>query len=147
MEGGGVGRESGRSGALGPAAELLPALPAGTEIRHHPGRLILPGFIDLHIHFPQTQVIASYGAQLLEWLNKYTFVEEQKFHDPKHCASNARFFFDELLRNGTTTAVAFSSVHPQSATACFTEPARRNMLMIGGKGMMDRNAPEGLRDT
>ncbi len=79
----------------------------------------MPGFIDTHIHFPQTQVIASYGAQLLDWLNKYTFVEEQRFADPEHCAVNARFFFDELLRNGTTTAVAFCSVHPQSAEAFF----------------------------
>src|SRR5260370_9439357 len=110
MEGGGVGRESGRSGALGPAAELLPALPAGTEIRHHPGRLILPGFIDLHIHLPQTQVIASYGAQLMEWLEKYTFVEEQKFTDPRHAEAGARFFLDELLRNGTTTPVVYGSV-------------------------------------
>ena len=109
--------------------------------------LVLPGFIDPHIHFPQTQVIASYGAQLLEWLNKYTFVEEQKFADPGHCAANARFFFDELLRNGTTTAVAFCSVHPQSAEAFFAESERRGTLMLGGKVMMDRNAPEGLRDT
>ncbi|MFI5014037.1 MAG: guanine deaminase [Hyphomicrobiales bacterium] len=133
--------------AAGEADALLASLPPGTPIEDHRPHLILPGFIDPHIHFPQTQVIASYGAQLLEWLNKYTFVEEQKFFDPTHCASHARFFFDELLRNGTTTAVAFCSVHAQSVEAFFAEAERRNLLMLAGKVMMDRNAPEGLRDT
>ena len=83
----------------------------------------MPGFIDTHIHFPQTQVIASYGAQLLEWLEKYTFVEEQKFADPEHAARNAEFFLDELARNGTTTACAYGSAHPQSAEALFARRA------------------------
>jgi guanine deaminase len=131
----------------GEAGSLLASLAPGTPVEDHRPHLIVPGFIDPHIHFPQTQVIASYGAQLLEWLTKYTFVEEQKFKDQEHCASNARFFFDELLRNGTTTAVAFCSVHPQSAEAFFAESERRGTLMLGGKVMMDRNAPEGLRDT
>ena len=89
----------------GEASDLLASLPAGTAIIDHRPHLIVPGFIDPHLHFPQTQVIASYGAQLLDWLNTYTFVEEQKFNDPAHCARQAVFFFDELLRNGTTTAV------------------------------------------
>jgi guanine deaminase len=131
----------------GEASALLASLPPGTPIEDHRPHLILPGFIDPHIHFPQTQVIASYGEQLLQWLNKYTFVEEQKFADPEHCARQARFFFDELLRNGTTTAVAFCSVHAQSAEAFFAESQRRDTLMLGGKVMMDRNAPQGLRDT
>jgi len=131
----------------GEAAALLASVPEGTPVEDHRPHLILPGFIDPHIHFPQTQVIASYGAQLLDWLQKYTFVEEQKFADPEHCAGNAKFFFDELLRNGTTTAVAFCSVHAPSAEAFFAEAARRNLLMLGGKVLMDRNAPEALRDT
>jgi guanine deaminase len=131
----------------GEAGALLGSLPPGTPIEDHRPHLILPGFIDPHIHFPQTQVIASYGAQLLDWLNKYTFVEEQRFSDPAHCERVAHFFFDELLRNGTTTAVAFCSVHAQSADAFFAESERRNTLMVAGKVLMDRNAPEALRDT
>lgn len=133
-----------RAGEAGP---LIASLPPGTAIEDHRPHLILPGFIDPHLHFPQTQVIGSYGAQLLEWLQKYTFVEEQKFSDPAHCARNARFFFDELLRNGTTTAAAFCSVHAQSVEAFFAESERRNTLMLAGKVLMDRNAPEALRDT
>jgi guanine deaminase len=109
--------------------------------------LILPGLIDTHIHYPQLQVIGSYAAALLEWLNTYTFVEEQKFADEAHAARIAALFFDELIRNGTTTAVSYCTIHPQSVDAYFAEAEKRNMLMVGGKVMMDRNAPEGLRDT
>ena len=108
---------------------------------------MLPGLIDTHIHYPQTQVIGSYGAQLLEWLQKYTFVEEQKFDDPAHAERVARFFLDELLRNGTTTAVVYCTVTPESVEAFFAESQRRNTRMIAGKVMMDRGAPEGLLDT
>jgi guanine deaminase len=117
-----------------------------TVIDHRPN-LIMPGFIDPHIHFPQMQIVGSYAASLLEWLNTYTFVEEQKFGDPAHAARIASRFLDELIRHGTTTAAAYCSVHPQSADALFAEVLKRNMLMLGGKVMMDRNAPEGLRDT
>ncbi|MFQ5624078.1 MAG: guanine deaminase [Paracoccaceae bacterium] len=117
------------------------------EIIDHRPNLILPGFIDPHIHFPQMQVIGSYGAQLLEWLNRYTFPAETRFGDAGHAERIARLFFDELLRNGTTTAVAFCSVHKASAEAYFREAVRRNLCMIGGKVLMDRNAPDGLRDT
>ena len=92
-------------------------------------------------------MIASYGAQLLEWLQKYTFVEEQKFADPAHAERVAGFFLDELLRNGTTTAVVYCTVRPESAEAFFAESQRRNTRMIAGKVMMDRGAPEGLLDT
>ena len=139
--------EHGRIAAVGPAAEIAPTLPPGTPVEHLPDALVMPGFIDPHIHFPQTQVIASYGAQLLDWLEKYTFIEEQRYADPAHAASNARFFLDELLRNGTTTAAVYCSVHPQSADAFFAETARRGTAMSAGKVMMDRNAPEALRDT
>jgi guanine deaminase len=137
----------GRIRALGPAAELLAGLPPGTTVDHYPGCLVLPGLIDTHIHYPQTQVIGSYGAQLLDWLQKYTFPEEQKFADSDHAAVAARFFFDELLRNGTTTAVVYCTVRPESVEAFFTESQRRNMRMIAGKVMMDRGAPPGLLDT
>jgi guanine deaminase len=137
----------GRIAELGPAAELLPSLPPDAVITPYPGQLILPGFIDLHIHLPQTQVIASYGAQLLEWLEKYTFVEEQKYGNPAHAAAGARFFLEELLRNGTTSAMVYGSVHTQSVEAFFTESERLGTGMIAGKVMMDRNAPEALRDT
>jgi len=134
--------EDGRIVSLGAATELPPDMP----VDDYGQALILPGLIDTHIHYPQTRVIASYGAQLLEWLDKYTFVEEQKFADPDHAAAVARFFFDELLRNGTTTAAVYCTVHPQSVEAFFTESERLNALMIAGKVMMDRNAPDGLTD-
>lgn len=137
----------GRVSAVGPAAEVVPLVPAGVVVDHYADGLILPGFIDTHIHFPQTQVIASYGAQLLDWLEKYTFVAEQKYADAGHSEICARFFLDELLRNGTTTAAVYGSVHPRSVEAVFAESARRGTAMIAGKAMMDRNAPVALRDT
>ena len=139
--------EDGRIARVGPAAGLLTHLPPGTPVDHHPDKLILPGFIDLHIHLPQTRVIASYGAQLLEWLERYTFVEEAKYDDPAVAETCARFFLDELLRNGTTTAVVYGSVHPRSVEAFFAESARRGTAMVAGKVMMDRNAPPALLDT
>jgi guanine deaminase len=134
----------GRIDAVGPAAELAARLPTGVPTEHFPGALIMPGFIDPHIHFPQTQVIGSYGTQLLEWLETYTFVEEQKFADPEHAARNAEFFLDELARNGTTTALAYCTAHPGSAEALFAAAHQRNAGMIAGNSVMNRNAPPGL---
>ena len=134
----------GRIEAVGPTQELMSRVPAGAQVAQHAGALIMPGFIDAHIHYPQTQVIASYGAQLLEWLTKYTFVEEQKFANPDHAARNAEFFLDELFRNGTTTACAYCTAHPLSADALFAAADRRNAGMIAGNAVMDRNAPPGL---
>ncbi|WP_275784091.1 guanine deaminase [Pararhizobium gei] len=116
------------------------------EIDHRP-HLILPGLIDTHLHFPQMQVIGSYAANLLEWLNTYTFPEECRFVERAHADRIAGHFFDEMVRHGTTTAVAYCSVHKASADAFFTEALRRNMRMVAGKVMMDRNAPQGLLDT
>ncbi|MFT2212182.1 guanine deaminase [Rhizobium giardinii] len=116
------------------------------EIDHRP-HLVLPGFIDTHLHFPQMQVIGSYAANLLEWLNTYTFPEECRFVETAHAERIARHFFDEMVRHGTTTAVAYCSVHKTSADAFFAEALRRNMRMVAGKVMMDRNAPQGLLDT
>jgi guanine deaminase len=136
--------KDGRIEAVGPAAEVAGRLPAGVAVERHEDGLIVPGFIDPHIHYPQTQVIASYGAQLLEWLEKYTFVEEQKFADPAHAARNAEFFLDELARNGTTTACTYCTAHPASAEALFVAAHKRNAGMIAGNAIMNRNGPPGL---
>ncbi len=119
----------------------------GVETVDHRPHLILPGFIDAHLHFPQMQVIASYGAELLDWLNTYTFPEESKFADAQHGRRIARLFLDEMVRQGTTTVAAYCSVHKSSAEAFFEESHARNMLNIAGKVMMDRNAPAGVLDT
>ena len=143
-EDGAVITENGKIAAIGDYAGLRdPALP---EIDHRP-YLILPGFIDTHIHFPQVQVIASWGAQLLDWLNTYTFPEESRFAQQGHAPLMAEKFLDLLLQHGTTTAVAFCSVHPQSAEALFSAAEARGMAMVAGKVMMDRNAPEAVLDT
>jgi guanine deaminase len=139
--------DDGRIIAAGDHSEIVKQAPEGASVDDHSGKLILPGFIDTHIHYPQTRVIGSYGAQLLEWLQKYTFVEEQRFSDPIHAADVSRFFLDELFRNGTTTAVVYCTVAPESAEAFFAESERRAARMIAGKVMMDRNAPPALTDT
>lgn len=139
--------ENGRITEAGTYADVKFKSPIGVEVIDHRPHLLMAGFIDPHIHFPQMQVTASYAANLLEWLNTYTFVEEQRFADASHSARFAMLFFDELLRHGTTTAAAYCSVHKGSADAFFTEAQRRNLLMVGGKVMMDRNAPEALTDT
>lgn len=119
----------------------------GATIVDHRPNLIMAGFIDLHLHYVQSQMMAAYAGSLLEWLNGYTFIEEQKFSQQGHADAVAVDFYDALIRHGTTTAVAYCSSHPRSVDAYFAEAHRRNMLMVGGKVMMDRNAPEGLLDT
>jgi guanine deaminase len=136
--------EGGRISAVGEARDVI--LPPHTRIDHYPDNLILPGLIDTHIHSVQVEAIASFGAKLLDWLNNYAFVAEQKFSDPDFAADQARFFLDELIRNGTTTALVYCSVHPQSADALFAEAERRRIGVIAGKVMMDRNAPPALTD-
>ncbi len=133
--------------AVGAARDILARAPPGAVIDDHSGLLIMPGFIDAHVHYPQTQVIGSYGAQLLDWLYNYTFIEEQKFADPAHCARVADFFLDELFRSGTTTAMVYCTVHPASVDAFFAAADERGARMIAGKVMMDRDAPEALMDT
>ena len=139
--------EDGHVTACGEARRLLSGLADSTEIHQHANGLILPGFIDTHIHYPQCEIIAAYGAQLIDWLQRYTFPAEAKFEDSKTATATADFFLDELLRNGTTTALVFGTVHPQSVDAFFEAAARRDLRMICGKVMMDRNAPEVLCDT
>ena len=146
-EDGAVLIRDGRIAAVGGYADVArQAGPDVATVDHRP-HLILPGFIDAHVHFPQMQVIASYGAELLDWLNTYTFPEETKFFNPQHGRRIARLFLDEMVRQGTTTVAAYCSVHKELAEAFFAEAAERNMLVIAGKVMMDRNAPEGVRDT
>lgn len=136
--------EDGRITDVGTADEIdLTGIP----VEDHGDKIIIPGFIDTHLHFPQTEMIGSFGKQLLDWLNTYTFPTEMEFADPDHAARVAKLFVNELLRNGTTTCSAFCSVHPGSVEALFSEAASRNMRMIAGKVGMDRNAPEGLLDT
>ncbi len=146
-EDGGILIEDGRIAAVGPYAVVRAAAPEGIDEIDHRPCLILPGFIDTHVHFPQMQVIGAYAANLLEWLNTHTFPEECRFVEPAHSARIARHFYDEMLRHGTTTAVAYCSVHKASADAYFAEALKRGMCMVGGKVMMDRNAPQGLLDT
>lgn len=116
-------------------------------VTQYHGRIITPGFIDMHVHYPQTEMIASYGEQLLEWLNRYAFPTEMKFKDKAYAAQVADVFLDQLLRNGTTTALVFAAVFPESVDAFFEAAERLNLCMIAGKVMMDRNAPAELCDT
>ncbi|MFM7574565.1 MAG: guanine deaminase [Snowella sp.] len=120
---------------------------AGIDVIAYPDKLIMPGFIDTHIHYPQTAMMAAYGEQLLEWLSKYTFPTEAKFKDKNYAAEIATVFLDELLKNGTTTALVFAAVFPESVDAFFEEAECRNLRMIAGKVMMNRNAPDFLLDT
>ena len=131
----------------GDAAPLLAREGAALAVADHRPHLITPGFIDAHLHFPQTRIVASYGEQLLDWLNRYVFPEEERYADIAYARVGGRFFFDELLASGTTTAAVFCSSHANSVTAFFEESSRRNTRMIAGKVMMDRNAPPGLLDA
>lgn len=132
---------------VGDYGRLVTTLAPGTAIVDWRGKLIMPGFIDAHIHYPQTDMIASPAPGLLPWLERYTFPTERRFENPEYAADVAHFFVDELLRCGTTTALVYCTVHPGSAEAFFTESHTRNLRMIAGKVMMDRNCPEFLRDT
>jgi len=139
--------ENGKVRSVGPARVLLPALQSGTAVTDHSGMVIVPGFIDTHIHYAQTDVIASGGETLLEWLERYTYPAERRFGDPVHARAVADFFLDELLRNGTTTALVFGTVHRQSVEAFFEAAVARNLRMVAGKSLMDRHCPDYLRDT
>ena len=145
-EDGAVLVEGGMILKAGTYADIAPAAPDAEIIDHRP-HLLLPGFIDPHAHFPQMQVIASYGAELLDWLNTYTFPAESEFGDAAHATRIAAAFLDEMVRQGTTTSAIYCSVHAESAEALFTEAERRNMCVVAGKVMMDRNAPEAVTDT
>ena len=137
--------EDGIVAAFGDHAALAPRYP-GVEVRHFPGKLIVPGFVDAHVHYPQLDRVAAHGEQLLSWLDRHIFPEERRFADRAHADGVAAFFLDELLRNGTTSALVFATVHAASVDALFEAALARNMRVISGKVLMDEG-PEGLRDT
>jgi len=132
--------------AVGEHAVLAPAFEE-VPVTHWPGRCIAPGFVDLHVHYPQTDVIASPAEGLLPWLEHYTFPHEKQFANPAHAREVAGFFLDELLRNGVTTALCFATAHPESVDAFMAEAQARQLRMIAGKVLQDRFSPDGLRDT
>ncbi len=138
--------DDGRIEQVGDAGDLLAALDEETPVEDYRGQLIVPGLIDCHVHCPQVDIIASYGEQLLDWLNKYAYPAEMLFADEVHARQVADFFLDELLRNGTTTAAVFATVHPHSADTLFAAAEERDMRLIGGKVLMDEHCPEELRD-
>ncbi len=119
---------------------------SNVPIEHLPGRIIAPGFVDMHIHYPQTDVIGSPADGLLPWLENYTFPKEKRFASTEYCAQAASFFIAELLRNGVTTALTFATSHVESVDALFTEAQKQSLRLITGKCLMDQNAPDGLRD-
>lgn len=137
----------GRIEAAGDYAQLHASLPPDTAVTDYRGKLIVPGFIDTHLHFPQTDIIASPAPGLLPWLEQYTFPAERRFAEPEHAGEVAEFFLDQLLRCGTTTAMVYCTVDPESAEAFFSASEKRNLRMVAGKVLMDRNCPGFLRDT
>ncbi len=122
-------------------------IPDSIRVRDYSGKMIVPGFVDTHIHYPQCEMVGAYGEQLLDWLNKHTFPAEQRYNDLEYAREMSAFFIKQLLRNGTTTALVFGTVHPESVEALFEAARHINMRMIAGKVMMDRNAPDSLLDT
>lgn len=138
--------EGGLISALGPLSEVTARAPAA-PVTHHRDKLICPGFVDAHAHYPQTAMIASWGKRLIDWLNGYTFPEEMRFADQRYADLIAERYLDLLLDHGTTSVASFCTVHPGSVDALFQAGADRGMAIAAGKTCMDRNAPEGLRDT
>ena len=131
--------------ALGAYANLAPRF-ADVPVEHFPGRIIAPGFIDLHLHYPQIDVIGSPAEGLLPWLEKYTFPHEKRYFEYDHNVQAATFFIAELLRNGVTTALAFASSHPESVNALLAEAQKNQLRLIAGKVLMDQHSPDGVRD-
>ena len=132
--------------AAGDASTLSKTLPGDTAVTDYRGKLIVPGLIDCHVHYPQLDIVGSFGEQLLDWLNRYAYPEEAKFADSGHAREVAAAFIDELLRNGTTTALVFGTVHAHSADAIFEAAEAKGMRLVAGKVLMDCNCPEELRD-
>jgi guanine deaminase len=143
-----VAMSGGKITHFGPAAAVRTELPKDTVIKEYgKDTVIMAGFIDCHVHYPQTQIIGAFGEQHIDWLDKYTFIAEQQFADKEHARSVAKVFLKECLRAGTTSATVYCTVHPQSVDAFFEESEKLGTRMIAGKIMMDRNAPEALTDT
>ena len=143
---GGVLLRDGRIAALGTSDDLRRAHP-DAPVTDLGDALILPGYVDAHVHYPQTAIIASWGKRLIDWLNTYTFPEEARFGDPDYATEAARSFFDLSLAHGTTTVASFCTIHPESVEAFFAEAGARGLRAVAGKTCMDRNAPDNLRDT
>ncbi|MGR6805556.1 guanine deaminase [Sphaerotilus natans] len=137
--------EDGRIAGIEPAAAFTPDA-AVWSVEDRRGQLLMPGFIDTHVHSPQLDVIASYGTELLDWLETYTFPAEMRHADPAVAVAGAELFLDALLAHGTTSAVVFPTVHVSSTEALLAGAHHRGMRLITGKVLMDRHAPEGLRD-
>ncbi|WP_027244307.1 guanine deaminase [Leisingera daeponensis] len=131
------------AGTLAGMQALLPE----AEVRDHGQNLILAGFVDAHVHYPQTAIIASWGKRLIDWLNSYTFPEEMRFADRGYADEIAGRYLDLTTAHGTTTVCSYCTIHPESADAFFAAAQARGQRVAGGKTCMDRNAPEGLRDT
>ena len=138
--------EGGKITQVGRAQDILPSLD-GVEIEHYTDSIIIPGFIDSHVHYPQTEIIGAYGEQLLDWLNNYTFIAEQGFKNKEHASEVAKVFLKEQFRNGVTSSTVYCTVFPQSVDAIFEEAEKYDMRIMAGKVCMDRNAPEALLDT
>ena len=147
LEDGVIITEQGKIRWFGTWNDAQDHLPINIEIQHYPEQLIIPGMIDTHIHFPQTEMVGAYGEQLLSWLNTYTFPTEIQFKDKAYASEIAKFFVNELLKNGTTTALVFCTVHPESVDALFEAAEQHQMRLIAGKVMMDRHAPKALCDS
>ena len=142
-----VDNKSGKIIDVGNFSDLRSSWDISNNLIHFRDRLIMPGFVDTHVHYPQYKVIASYGTSLLEWLNKYTFVEEQRFSDAAYADQIANLFLDELIKNGTTSVMTFCTSFKQSVEAFFNAAENRNLRMVAGKVMMDRHAPDELCDN
>ena len=139
--------EDGHIAGFDDANKILTRLDPGIPVQEFRQALIVPGFVDTHIHYPQLDIIASHGYQLLDWLNTYTFPQEEKFSDPVYAAEVADIFITELLRNGTTSALVYGTVHAISVNAVMEAALAHNMRVTAGKVLMDRNVPEAVRDT
>ncbi|TDX31042.1 guanine deaminase [Modicisalibacter xianhensis] len=146
LEDGALWLENGRIRAMAEYLKLEPELPEGIEVVDYRDKLMMPGFIDSHVHYVQLEIMASYGRQLLDWLNEYTFPEECRFAERAHAEAIADAFLDETLRVGTTTAQVFCTSHPNSVDTFFSAAHRRGLRMLAGKVLMDRHAPDALVD-
>ena len=139
--------QQGRVQMLVDAPHWIDRLPDGCALYDYSGRLVMPGFVDTHCHYPQIEMIASHGLQLLDWLRQYTYPTELKFAVREHADRIAEFFCEQMLANGTTTAAVFAAVFPESVDAIFEQAAKRDLCLIAGKLLMDRNAPAALCDS
>lgn len=136
----------GKIAAVGSADDLAKSHPEA-DIVDYGDKIVMAGFVDAHVHYPQTGIIASWGKRLIDWLNSYTFPEEMRFGDPLYAKATAETYLDLALAHGTTSMASYCTIHPQSVDALFEEAEARGICVVAGKTCMDRNAPDGLRDT